>query len=277
MTYGEFLKSQGASDDEIKILDTPVARRAFDKMESERVDALALAATEVANREANTKWVNEQINPLYTKMQNEVVEARANEARARQALIEAERQGLVRVAEQLGYDPNPAAAAAAAAPADAKFMTREQVEAYVRGIATEEGTAIATVQDMAAEHSTLFPGQRLNWRDLLADARKQNKSVEQLWQERYKIPEARAAAEKSRADAHDAAIRKEERDKVAAEFAARTANPDLRTLSPSSFSFTPKTGTPHDKQPWEVPQGTRSNERVVRMATKIVGDMVKSA
>jgi len=276
MTYAEYLRSLGATEDEVKVMDTGIARRAFDKQQADLEAANTARDAAVRDRETNIKWVDEQIRPAYATMQNAVIKAQAEEARAKRALLSAQEQGLVDVAKDLGYDPAPPTTTPTKT-ADgfdaARYMTRDEIVK----LAADEGNAIAVAQDIAAEHAILFPGQRLNFRDLLSEARRQNTTAEALWMTKYKVSEARATAEAKRVADHEAAIRKDEREKAQAEFASKYANPATSPLMPSTMSFTPRPNTPHDKQPWETSQSQRSNDRVMKVVPKIVGDAMRQA
>ena len=85
MTFPEYLKSLGASDEDVKALNegsfSSVARRAFEKMQSdlaaehERADAAAAAS--VAYETQVNDWYNTKILPDQKKIQNEAVVAQA--------------------------------------------------------------------------------------------------------------------------------------------------------------------------------------------------------
>src|SRR5262245_39055868 len=98
ITYAEYHKSVGASDDEIKVLDTPLARRAF--------DAQQRSVDEAYNRGAGD--YETKAKDWFAKIEGEVAEnnrklavAVANEARAKAAVLAARDQGLTDIAKDL--------------------------------------------------------------------------------------------------------------------------------------------------------------------------------
>ena len=106
MDLTQFLKANGASDDDVKALTegsfAGAAKRAFDAAFAKAAAAEAAAADAVAARakaEAavaeTSDWYNNTAMVEYNKMQNEVVAAKANEARARAALTVAQERGLL--------------------------------------------------------------------------------------------------------------------------------------------------------------------------------------
>src|SRR4030095_9398117 len=109
MTYAEYLKANGATEEEIKILDTAVSRRAFDKSQAEAEEArVAAAKLEETMKNYETRvnqWYQENDAKL-KQVQNKAIAAEAEAARNKAALLEAERQGLLEnVAKNMGYEP----------------------------------------------------------------------------------------------------------------------------------------------------------------------------
>lgn len=271
MTYAEYLKSLGATDDDIKVMDTGVARKAFDKMQAELTAAAAqVAASEQSKKdyEAKSNEWHDRVNTEYLSAKDQLVVAKANEAKARAVIDEAQKQGLIRVAEDLGYvtappkvddkpgtsgfDPN-------------RYFTKDDVVA----IAEREGDAIALAQDIAAEHARLFPGQTLNFRELRKEAVSRKMSVEALWMDRYKVNDARTARATAEKEAYDKKLRDEGAATARAELASQYGNPDTRPLTTSQSPFAPRPAANREKQPWEsgLDGDNGSNDRVQR-ATK---------
>lgn len=280
MTYAEFLKSQGATDEEIKILVSPASEKAYNALQT----SLAASAAAAAKAEKDKTdaigqydtWYNEQAVPAYKKMEQEAIIAKANEARATAAIRAAQAAGLVDLTKDLGYevDPEKAAAAARAANPNANFDPSKYVDRdTLLSLVEREGDAIALAQDIAAEHSRLFPGMSLNFRELRKEAVAAKKPVEQLWMEKYKVSDARAAQAKIKQDEYDSRLRKEGADAKATELASRYGDPNQRPLVASNNPFVPRADSGRDKQPWDVPD--RSNERVQKATAKVVSSLTQ--
>ena len=282
MTYAEYLKSQGATEDDVKVLDTAIGRKAFDKLQS---DATAAAADAAAAKQATAdfkaetdKWYNETILPNYTTMEQKAATAAANEARAIALVRASQDEGLKKVAESMGYKTDgapaaPAAPAAAALPSGfdpAKFVTQDSLA----GIMDRAGEGLAALEDMVIEHHSLFPTERLNVRELRREAVAAKKTAYEYWEQKYKVPEVRATRAAADKSAHETKLREEgaaaEREKLATQY----GNPDLRPPVPSRNPFAAPPGRDATKQPWE--DGDRSAARVQR-ATKAVLDQQAKA
>lgn len=276
MTYAEFLRSQGATEEDVKILATPIAEKAFKVQADQLAAAQAQAKAELDARiqyEADSKTWRDEVNGHYTKAKNDAIVAQVNEAKARALIDAAQKAGLIQVAEDLGYvtappaTPGaPAAPAPGAPPTTATGPTWEQV----RELAEAEGAAIALAQDIAAEHARLFPNRPINFRQLREKAKTSRKPLEQVWQEDFGVLAARQAAEDAKVAAHDAAMRAEGEAAAVARLASQYGNPDTRPMSPSTSPFAGRAATGRDKQPWEAPEGQLERDRISRAAQNVV-------
>lgn len=279
MTYGEYLKSLGATEEDIKLLDTAIGRKTFEAMQAADARATAAESARTTERTTLEKWRDEQVIPLVSDMQKKVILAEANEAKARQAIKTLQDQGLIDVAKDLGYDTPPPANAPPANNGGAngfdpaKYFTKDDVVA----IAAREGEAIAIAQDIMNEQRYLFPDKPVGptwFRDLRAKAQAANKSVEQYWMESNGVAAAREARTLADKTAYETRLRTEgataERERLSSTY----GNPDARPLVPSNSPFTKRPDQGREKQPWEVED--RSNDRVQR-ATKAILDMQSGA
>lgn len=266
--YAEFLKSQGASDEDVKLLDTPIARKAFEVQEARATDAAQAAATEkqkAKDFEARSNQWYEQTNQTFQDMQRKAMAAEAEKARAVALLKSASDAGLIELAEGMGYNTPAAPPPPAAGAFDAsQYFTKDDV---VR-IAAQEGEAIATAQDIAYQHQRLFPDKPLNFRALRQEAVAARKPVEQVWKEKYQVDAAISARDAADRATYEAKLRAEGAEAERAKFASQYGNPDIRPLTPSHSPFTPKPESGRDKQPWDA--NDRSNERVSRVAGNIL-------
>lgn len=270
MTYAEYLKSLGAAEEEIKILDTPLARKAYDN----QVAAAAAAKTAADNyQERANAWYEEQKGNL-TKAQTDAVTARADAEKLRATLLAAQKQGLIDVAKDLGLKLEELEQKAAPPTPDPRgfdperYFTRDEIQL----IAEKEGEAIAVAADISAEHMALFGKPLLSFRELRREAVAAKKPVEQLWLEKYNVVQARADRIKADKEKELQAVRDEERKKVEAEWAAKiSANPNLRVPEPSISPFAPRSGSDPrvGKQPWEVGTSEQLADTRVRKGTEL--------
>ena len=90
-----------------------------------------------------------------------------------------------------------------------KYMTVEQAQKLINQNNLEVAKVMteypAKLHGLVRRHSELFPGELLDIEGLYNDFRKTNKPLDQLWEEKYKIPEKRA-------EIAEAAIQKREAD-----------------------------------------------------------------
>jgi len=249
MTYAEFLASQGATAEDIATMNTPLAQKVFEAQEARATAAIA------DYKQKADDWYEKVAQPNLTKAQQEATKAAAEAARLRALVVSSTDESLRKVAEEMGYKPDGTAAAAAAAPKPGaadfdpnRYFTRDEIVS----IAEREGDAIAVAQDIAYEHRQLFPDKPLNFRELRKEAVAARKPVEQHWQEKYGVPAAREARSKADREAHEAAIRKEEREKVTAELASQYANPNTVPAGTSNSPFVARPKAGRDKAPWEA-------------------------
>lgn len=268
MTYAEFLAENGALPEDIKIMDTAVARKAFEKQQTMLTDAANRAEKAEQLKAETDKWYYDTHLPEYQTMQNSVVTAQAEAARYKAAIVAAEKQGLVNIAKDLGFNPDaPVTPVTPVSPDMSKYATND----LLLQVAEREGDAIAAAQDIAAEHSILFPGQRLSFRELRKEAMTRKIPVEQLWMDKYKVSEARTARETAAREQEQRKWRDEGAAAARAEFAV-TGNPDITHPSASRSPFTQRaSGDPRQgKQPWESPsEHVLSDDRVKKVASKI--------
>jgi hypothetical protein len=261
-TYAEFLKSQGATDDDIKALDTPVARKAFEAQQN-AIAAAALKAEE-ADRvvAANRKWKEEVVQPILDKTTAERDIARAEAAAERARLKQLEEDGLV---------AKPAAAATTRT--DGTFPSGLDPKKFVSvddlpQFAAAQADAIMLAEDIASEHRVLFPDRPLKFRELRQRAVANNVPVERQWMTEFGVEAAREARAKADREAEQKRWMDEGAKAKEAELASRYGSPETRPAVPSSNPFA-KRGTVALAKPNETPifdrsENQRSNDRVRR-------------
>jgi hypothetical protein len=265
MKYEEYLRANGATEDEIKVLCTPTSERAFAKQQTDIANANKVVGS-------YKKWFDEEAVPAYKKIESELIVSRANEARAREAIMAARDRGLVDIAKDLGYPvagapgtPGAPVTPPVGTPPDlSRYMTVDQAKA----LADSEGQAIAQAYDIGAEHAILFPDKPLRMTEVRRSALSRGVSVEQEWMETYGVQAARTARENKLREDHENKIRTEERAKVQQEFADQYGNPMARPPVSSNSPFVARPNAGREKQPWEA--GDRSAERVRRATQTVV-------
>jgi len=242
--YADFLREQGASEEDIKVLDTPIAQKAFDAQQ-----AAATAAINDYKQKADD-WYEKVATPNLTKAQQEATKAQAEAARLRALVVSSTDEALKAVAADMGYKLDGSAAPKKDDPPaiDSRYVTTESI----LNMADNVGDNLAHMQDAVLEHMQLFPGQRLNVAALRKEAVANRKGFYEYWEQKYKVPDAREAQSKAAREAHEATIRKEEREKVTAELASQYGNPNTIPSSPSTNVFVPRPSTGREKAPWET-------------------------
>src|SRR5216684_489463 len=162
-TYAEFLKVNGATDDEIKVLDVPSARKGFDALQLQATEALGRATKAESDKAAYDKWYKEVAEPTAAKALAERDQALGDAAAERARLKKLQDLGLLAIAEQMGEKVDPEVKPVVVGSPDmSKYVDRDTLLAVAR----EEGDAIATAQDIAFEHQRLLPDKPLNFREL---------------------------------------------------------------------------------------------------------------
>jgi hypothetical protein len=261
MTYAELLKSQGATDDDIKILATPIAERVYAKQQADLAAATETAAKATKQSEAYQKWYNEQALPYVTETETKLKTTEATLAGERARLKALQDAGLIEVAAN--DDAARAAAAAAAASGaptfdPAKFVPREQFNE----LAVKAADSITLVADLAQEHSALgLPP--VSWRALKSEASAAGQDVETYWKTKFGVEQKRAEKSAAAVAAHEAKIAEQAVAKYKQEHPASAVNPALGFGSPSSNPFTGKVPSASDAQhPWNRSDSEKVNARI---------------
>jgi hypothetical protein len=264
-SYAEYLMENGATADEVKVLDTPAAQRAYAKMAAQ-VEAAAVEqrkAKELIDR--NREWATEveTQNQSYLRERDTALATAAAESARLKKLQEL---GLLQVAENL--EPGSTTPRAGETPAfDPKLLEKYVDRDTLMAVAEREGDAIATAQDISFEHAQLFgadPTKRLNFRELRKEAVQRKMPVESLWMERYGVQAARDAAAAKAQKAHEEKIAAEAITKYKSEHPE--TNPLLARPVISSTPFTGKTlsGGDPKAQPWNRPDADKENARLAK-------------
>ena len=270
MTYAEYLKANGATEDEIKVLDSAVARRAFDKSQAEAEEARQTAAKleeTMKNYEARVQsWYTENDSKL-KQVQNQAVAAAAEAAKHKAALLEAQKQGMIELAKGQGYDVEPEKTNTPAA-ADDRYLTMEKFQQAGDTFAAN----LTAMLDAANEHARLFPNVPFNAEQLRREAQSQGKTLLPYWEEKFKVRDAREAAAQKQRDAEIAKWKAEGAKEKETELVSRFGNPETRPMVPSKspFAVRPDDKLRADNQPWNKSETQLQNDRISRAAQKLV-------
>lgn len=270
-SYAEYLRSEGASDEDIKILDTAAGRRAFEKLQA-RLDE---ASGEVEKVRAVQADYEKQVDTWYTteRDKNKSLQSQLIEAQSREAALKAQREGLLAVARDLGYDPDKLSPPVKPpeTPPTGAFDPDKYTNEVILPLAKKESRAIAKMAMLTSEHARLGLPADVDWMAMLDDSERSGKSIEQLWTERYKVADVRAAQAKAAQDAHDKKIADDAVAAARGQWVSEYGNPNTRPLVPSTNTFTTrKDDNLRAKQPWEHNDSKLSNDRVERATKKLV-------
>ncbi len=264
--YYDYLVANGASAEEAKLLDTPTSNRLYEKQQAE-LEAQTAAATkldtDLTNYQAAVNKWHEENNAKLIQAQNDAIGAKAEEARHRAALQEAQKRGLFDVAKDLGWKEE--------APVEAKSenISREEFAK----IADSIGDNLAALEDMVMEHKQLFPDRPLSVRQLRKEALASGKPVHQYWEEKYKVQQEREAASTKQRESEIAKWKMEGAKEKETELISKFGNPNTRPLMPSQRPvFAARTGDAvrEGKQPWDHADGQLQNDRVERVTKKLI-------
>lgn len=278
MTYAEYLKKQGASEEDVKLLDTAINRKMYTEFEAAQASAIE-ERTKRENYAAEVgRWNDEQITPMFETLRGESASIKAKNDAMVAAIRNTTDAALKKVAKDMGYpvddanpNPNPNPNLNPAFDA-AKYVSKDEF----LGVADRVGGTLAEMQDLVSEHMQLFPNQRLDMRTLRAEAVAAKKGVFEYWESKYKVSEARTAQAAAARKREDDTIREETRRAVETEFASKYGDPNMRPLTPSNHPLAPRHEGPRAALPWVVngvavhDAPSRSMERVQRATTAIL-------
>jgi hypothetical protein len=262
-SYADYLIENGATKEEVTVLDTPAARRAYDKLQAQVAEA-AQEKRKVADLvERNREWAQqvEMQNAEYLKQRDS---AQIEVAKAAAAFQKMQDLGLIEIAERM--EPGSVQPRAGETPAfDPKLLEKYVDRDTLMAVAEREGDAIATAQDISFEHAQLFgsdPAKRLNFRELRKEAVSRKMPVESLWMERYGVSAAREAAAAKAQAAHEAKIAAEAVTKYKSEHPETNPMLAVPQVSRTPFTNALPSATAGVKQPWQKSDAEKEQSRV---------------
>jgi hypothetical protein len=158
---------------------------------------------------ATAKWKADQQNVI-ADWKTELQASRDREAMLTAAIARAKAQGLED--KDLGLDPETLRRQPARReeePPNPKYVTTEQLAEERRTLGTAFTDFTPALIDIYDRHKALFPDQNLNMAALVAAARTQNKPVEDIWSDQYKVPERIQTLQQAALDAKLTTAREE--------------------------------------------------------------------
>jgi len=266
--YYDYLVANGIGAEEAKAMDTPAAQKMFDKIEGERDDfktKFEQTDENLKNYEASVQTWHQTASKQLTQAQNDVIAARSEEARHKAALETAQKQGLLDVAKDLGWTPEPPKKEPTA---DEKYISRDELGRFM----SDAGVTLARMADLKDEHARLFPGQKLNINELLAESKaKGAPNVFEYYEKKFNAPAAREAVAKKEREDEIAKWKSEGAKEKEAELVSKMGNPFTRPGMPSQkpiFQVRDGDALRADKKPWDQVDGKLSEDRVQKAINK---------
>jgi hypothetical protein len=273
--FADYLRSLGTAEADITVLDTPAAQKAYDAMEARMAEAVKVERDKMETYQGQVNQYYETTNAKAKQLENQAIVATAEAARAKAALLEAQRQGLIDVARDLGYTPDDQAAKDAAARAAAERANGgtnvDELMKQISPALESAGDGLAAVMDAMVEHTKLFPDRPFNAREIRRQSVAAHKPFYQYWEETFKVADARAAAAAAAQKAHDDKIAKDARDAAIAEMASTYGNPATRPAVPSNAPFVVrKSADGKPEAPWARSESEASDARVRRATENLI-------
>ena len=213
------------------------------------------------------RWFTNEITPEHQRLLDEKARAVADVAAAQARFEEYRKQTMkIQGRQQAPEVPQQEPATPPPAAADGKIDPRYVSNEVFQGAYQLTGKAIAQAIDITTQHMQLFPGQFLNMEQLRDEAMNAKKSVKEFWEQKYNVAGKRAeTAAKAKAD-EEAAIRADERRKMAVEFGG--SNPNLQIGAQSNNPFVVRKQPKEGKQPWERNDNERASDRITKAVEK---------
>jgi hypothetical protein len=258
----EWLKQQsGLTDDELKAWEAVLGDAKFKGMLKKLADANT--AGEAARKKAEaeleqfTKRYNDEFVPAMRDVTQQSIKAEGEAAALKAKLAKAKEFGIVLEDDPANPNPNPnPAAPRAPGSPDPNLVTRDDFGRFSQS----QANTIVQLQDLNAEHFSLFGAPLGNTQALVDEANRQrllgnkNFTLRNAWEAAHNVAakraEVTAAAQKKHDDEVAERVRKEERER-------HSANPNTRSGNTSRFSTYKPTDAGSDKKPWQSSRNAR--------------------
>jgi hypothetical protein len=261
MTELEWLKQEsGLTDEELKAYESMLGDAKFKAMLKKVIDANAALSEAKTKAETEleqfTARYNSEFVPALRDAAQQAIDADAKRAAAEAKLAKARELGII-----IDDSPQPQKQvdqpARAPGSPDPNLITRDD---FTRFSNAQANTVIA-LQDLNAEHFSLFNTPLGGTQDLVAEVNRQhllgnkNFTLKNAWEQKYNVAARREeiAAEKQRK--HDEEIRaaaiREERERM-------SSNPYVRRGQTSKYDrYRSSDATGNQVKPWQAPRSAR--------------------
>jgi len=273
----EILKSRGWTDEDLKSQEALLSNPKFRMSIEEEFGAVETSRDKFesdfkAEQEKWTRWHQDEAIPVIDQYAKDRADAVAEAAALRARLTLAEKAGFVAGGGEPGQ---PAAATASATDPNAGFDPKKHnlpTWDDVNKLANAEGQAIAMAADLNEEYRWLTggkslieyvaPGGQRGMTALRNEAIQARMPMDQYVSKKFDFDGLRKAIDEKRRAEVEAAVRKDERAKVVAEYGQPGTRPMLPSRSPGMFRPRDQQG----KQPWEVDNKEELRQRRIAHA-----------
>lgn len=258
MTELEWLKQEsGLTDDELKTYETILGDTKFKTMLKKVIDAntaLTAAKTKAEGElEQFTTRYNSEFVPALRDAAQQAIDADAKRAAAEAKLAKAKELGIVIDDTPKKEDTPPRAPGSP----DPNVITRDDFSRF----SNAQSDTILALQDLNAEHFSLFGTPLGGTQDLVAEVRRQqllgNKSftLKNAWEQKHNVAakrdEVKAAAQKKHDDEIVANALKAERERIG-------SNPHTRRGVPSRYDkYKTSDAGKNETKPWQSSRNAR--------------------
>jgi hypothetical protein len=261
MTWKEYLKSIGSTDDEIAKMETEFGAvkmaKAFETPIREKEAAeTALAAAQSEKTEMET-WYQNDILPKISSVYQDAINQRTRATALEERLKAAKEYGFL-IDEKVvagaipgipagnpvpGSPAGPGVSAGGLPPLDARYVSSEMFVKEVNGVPSMLGR----LTKMSNEHLSLFGAPLLDVDTLIEEAQKQKKNVVQVWEDKYKVPAKRKEISDKAAADHDRQVG----DDAVRKYASEHGQPFLSPGRTSVATHFTRQAPDESRHPWK--------------------------
>jgi hypothetical protein len=263
-TYAEFLVEQGATAEELAVLDTPTARKAYMRMQADN-DA------KVVEYETRVKaWHEKEVVPYQAKLAQEAALAKSEAAAERARTKELQDAGLIAVAakQDAATTVNNGSTPEAFDPKKYNLLTADSLATALDPFAKGQGKAMVTLTKIMREHDKLgLPD--CDFGSLYDESIAAGKQFPDYWNQKFGVEAKRAEVAAKDKTAYEERLRKEGREAYIKENGS--IMPGSGAPRSSGFSFTTKKAADGKDatQPWLQPESARADAAIQKALNKV--------
>jgi len=265
--YYDYLVANGATAEEAKALDSPISEKLYLKQLSDQEAEITRLKEEAEKYQTSVQNWYTNANGKLTQAQNDAIAAKAEEARAKAALVEAQKRGLLDVAKDLGWSEEPPKKELPAA--DDRYVSKQDFG----NLMSDAGASLARMADLKDEYFSLT-GQRLNLSALVAESKAAGAAdIFSYADKKFNLPAKREEAAKKSRDEEIAKWKAEGAREKETEMVSQYGNPATRPMMPSQrpiFATRTGDGLREGKNPWDQTDGKLAADRQERATKKAI-------